>query len=94
MKLTRSSSCAVVAIRQWPGIPVLPTLLTGDSLMLTNMKVGTRLIAGFLFIVLLGSVVAAIGIVNLDRMNERARGMYQEELLGVSYAKEANIDLV
>jgi methyl-accepting chemotaxis protein len=62
--------------------------------MLTNMKVGTRLIAGFLFIVLLGTVVAAIGIVNLDRMNERARGMYQEELLGVSYAKEANIDLV
>ena len=62
--------------------------------MLTNMKVGTRLIAGFLFIVLLGTVVAAIGIVNLDRMNERAKGMYQEELLGVSYAKEANIDLV
>jgi len=62
--------------------------------MLTNMKVGTRLIAGFLFIVLLGSVVAAIGVVNLDRMNERAKRMYQEELLGVSYAKEANIDLV
>ncbi len=62
--------------------------------MLTNMKVGTRLIAGFLFIVLLGTVVATIGIVNLDRINERAKRMYQEELLGVSYAKEANIDLV
>jgi methyl-accepting chemotaxis protein len=62
--------------------------------MLTNMKVGTRLIAGFLFIVFLGTVVATIGIVNLDRINERARKLYQEELLGVSYAKEANIDLV
>jgi methyl-accepting chemotaxis protein len=62
--------------------------------MLTNMKVGTRLIAGFLFIVFLGTVVAAIGIVNLDKMNERARGMYQQELLGLSYVKEANIDLV
>jgi len=62
--------------------------------MLTNMKVGTRLIAGFLFIVLLGTVVAAIGIFNLDKMNERAKGMYQQELLGLSYAKEANIDLV
>jgi methyl-accepting chemotaxis protein len=58
------------------------------------MKVGTRLIAGFLFVVLLGTVVAAIGIVNLDRMNERAKGMYQQELLGLSYVKEANIDLV
>jgi methyl-accepting chemotaxis protein len=62
--------------------------------MLTNMKVGTRLIAGFLFIVFLGTVVAAIGIVNLDKMNERAKGMYQQELLGLSYVKEANIDLV
>jgi methyl-accepting chemotaxis protein len=58
------------------------------------MKVGTRLIFGFLFIVLLGTVVAAIGIVNLDKMNERAKGMYQQELLGLSYVKEANIDLV
>jgi methyl-accepting chemotaxis protein len=38
--------------------------------------------------------VAAIGIVNLDKMNERAKGMYQQELLGLSYVKEANIDLV
>ncbi|MFK3740384.1 methyl-accepting chemotaxis protein [Massilia sp. TN1-12] len=62
--------------------------------MFQQMKVGTRLILGFLAIALLGTIVAAIGIVSMDQMNERAKRLYQNELLGLSYTKEANIDLI
>jgi methyl-accepting chemotaxis protein len=58
------------------------------------MKVGTRLIAGFLILSLLGAIVAAIGIVNMSRINDRTSDLYQKELLGISYVKEANINLI
>jgi methyl-accepting chemotaxis protein len=58
------------------------------------MKVGTRLIAGFLSLAVLGAIVALIGIFNMSRMNDNANDLYQRELLGVSYVKEANINLV
>lgn len=62
--------------------------------MFKNMKVGTRLIAGFLFISILGAVVGGIGIRNMSIINDKASEMYQNELLGVSYVKEANINLI
>jgi methyl-accepting chemotaxis protein len=62
--------------------------------MFQQMKVGTRLVLGFFVLVLLGAIVAGIGIYNMDQMDARAKRMYQNELLGVSYMKEANIDLI
>jgi len=62
--------------------------------MFNRMKVGTRLIAGFLVLTLLGAAVAGVGIFNMSRMNDRADRLYQRELLGISYVKEANINLV
>lgn len=62
--------------------------------MLKNMKVGTRLIAGFLFVSILGAVVGGIGIRNMSVINDKASEMYQKELLGISYVKEANINLI
>ncbi len=62
--------------------------------MFKNMKVGTRLIAAFLLISLLGAIVGGIGIVNMGRINQMADRMYTNELLGLSYIKEANINLV
>jgi len=62
--------------------------------MFNQMKVGTRLIAGFLVLSLLGAIVAAIGIVNMSRINDRTSDLYQKELLGISYVKEANINLI
>jgi methyl-accepting chemotaxis protein len=58
------------------------------------MKVGTRLIAGFLSLAVLGALVALIGIFNMSRMNDSADDLYQKELLGISYVKEANINLI
>ena len=62
--------------------------------MFRNLKVGTRLILCFLAVALLGAVVAGIGIYNMDQMNARAKRLYEQELLGLSYAKEANVNLV
>jgi methyl-accepting chemotaxis protein len=62
--------------------------------MFNQMKVGTRLIAGFLILSVLGAVVAAIGIVNMSRINDQNDRLYEKELLGISYIKEANINLI
>ena len=62
--------------------------------MFNRMKVGTRLIAGFLALTLLGAIVAAIGIFNMSRINEANDRLYDRELLGISYVKEANINLI
>ncbi|KIF82476.1 methyl-accepting chemotaxis protein [Noviherbaspirillum autotrophicum] len=62
--------------------------------MFKNMKVGTRLIAGFLFVSILGAIVGGVGIFNMSKISETAQRLYEMELLGVSYVKEANIDLI
>ena len=62
--------------------------------MFRMMKVGTRLTLGFLTIVVLGIIVTSIAIYNMAQMNERAKRLYHQELLGLSYVKEANIDLI
>ncbi len=61
---------------------------------LHQMKVGTRLLSGFAIIALVGALVAGIGIVNMSKMNAMGERVYERELLGLSYIKEANINLV
>jgi methyl-accepting chemotaxis protein len=58
------------------------------------MKIGTRLIGGFVLVAAISAVVGAIGISNASKINDMADRMYDKELMGVSYIKEANIDLV
>ncbi|WP_151636215.1 methyl-accepting chemotaxis protein [Noviherbaspirillum aerium] len=62
--------------------------------MFKNLKLGTRLLAGFLSIAVLGAIVAAIGIFNMSRINTLAERMYENELEGLSHIKEANINLI
>jgi len=62
--------------------------------MFARLTVGTRLIAGFLVVSIMGALVAGIGIHNMREMNDKAEMLYQKELLGLSHAKEANIDLI
>ncbi|SDE55961.1 methyl-accepting chemotaxis protein [Massilia sp. PDC64] len=62
--------------------------------MFKQMKVATRLTLGFLAVVVLGAIVAGIAIYNMTQMNERAKLMYQKELLGISYVKEADLNQV
>ncbi|VXB18894.1 methyl-accepting chemotaxis protein [Massilia sp. 9I] len=62
--------------------------------MFARFKVGTKIISGFLFLTVLGATVAAVGLFNLAKMNTLAERMYEQELLGLSYIKEANINLI
>ncbi|OGW36155.1 MAG: chemotaxis protein, partial [Nitrospirae bacterium GWC2_56_14] len=59
-----------------------------------NLKVRTRLLTAFLLMSAITATVGLIGIKNMSTMNQLASDMYQKELLGLSYAKEANIDLI
>ncbi|WP_317202210.1 methyl-accepting chemotaxis protein [Janthinobacterium sp.] len=62
--------------------------------MFEQMKVGTRLIAAFICVALLGAVVAGIGIYNMARIDTMAEQMYGNELMGLAHIKDANIALV
>ena len=62
--------------------------------MLSQMKVGTRLIAAFFCVALMGASVAGIGIFNMGKIDAMAGQMYHNELLGLSHIKEANIALI
>lgn len=62
--------------------------------MLGNIKIGVRLIAAFLIVASASGIVGLVGISNAGKLNELADHMYSNEVLGVSYIKEANIDLI
>ncbi len=62
--------------------------------MFSNFKIGVRLIAGFLIVAAIGAVIGAIGLVNAGKINDLSTTMYERELLGLSYVKEANIALI
>lgn len=59
-----------------------------------NLKVGTKLITGFLIVCAITVIVGYIGIRNMGIINEKADRLYDTELLGVSHIKEANINLL
>jgi len=61
---------------------------------LANLKVGTRLIAAFVVVSAISAIVGAIGIVNMRKISNAANQLYANQLLGVSYVKDANIDLI
>ena len=59
-----------------------------------NARMGTRLIVGFGFVALLSVVVGGIGWFNMNQLNDANKTLYQQDLLGLSHTKEANIDLI
>ncbi|QEI08081.1 HAMP domain-containing protein [Pigmentiphaga aceris] len=62
--------------------------------MLSNFKIGTRLVIAFVVVASLSAVVGVVGLMNTREMNDLAAQMYNRELLGVSYIKEANMNVV
>jgi methyl-accepting chemotaxis protein len=62
--------------------------------MFGNLKIGVRLIAGFMLVAAISIVVGAIGISSSGKINDLAVAMYEQDLLGISYIKEANINLI
>lgn len=62
--------------------------------MFKNLKIGVRLIAAFILVAAISALVGLVGINNASQMEEKADDMYNQELLGLSYIKEANINLI
>ena len=62
--------------------------------MLKNMKIGTKLIAAFLIVSIITGIVGFVGVSNMAKLNEAADVLYERELLGLSYIKEANVNLI
>lgn len=62
--------------------------------MFSNLKIGVRLIAGFLLVASISIVVGVIGLRNAGQISELATKMYERELIGLSTIKEANIELI
>ena len=59
-----------------------------------RIRLGAILISAFLVLSAMCAVVGVIGIFNIRAMNEMADLMYARELLGLSYIKEANVNLI
>ncbi len=62
--------------------------------MLKNIKISVKLISSFLMVCLITAAVGFMGLSNMKKLNEAADKLYENELLGVSYIKEANINLI
>src|SRR5437868_8195935 len=62
--------------------------------MLKDMKIGPRLIAAFMVLVLISTAVGIVGLFAANRIDDMANEMYANELLGLSHIKEANISLI
>ena len=62
--------------------------------MFQSLTVRARLMGGFFLVIVLGAIVAGIGIYNMSIMNRQAEQAYRDDLLGLSSVKEANINLI
>jgi methyl-accepting chemotaxis protein len=62
--------------------------------MFKNLRLGARLILAFATLIVMGALVAAFGIHGLSSLNTANQSLYEKELRGISYVKEANINLI
>ena len=62
--------------------------------MFKNFRIGTRLIVSFIAVAAISLVVGVVGLNNSGQINDLATQLYERELLGLSYIKEANLNLV
>ncbi|HWK73818.1 MAG TPA: MCP four helix bundle domain-containing protein, partial [Povalibacter sp.] len=62
--------------------------------MLSNMRIGPRLISAFMLLVVISAIIGVLGLFSAGRIDDKANDMYEKELLGLSYIKEANIQLI
>jgi methyl-accepting chemotaxis protein len=59
-----------------------------------RLKVGVKLIAGFLVVAAIGGVIGIQGILKSSLINDMATVMYQRETIGLRHTAEANIQLI
>jgi methyl-accepting chemotaxis protein len=62
--------------------------------MLNNVKIGPKLIGGFLVVSIITLVIGILGINNMSKINAMLNDLYGKHLVGISHSKEANINLI
>ncbi|WP_084128450.1 methyl-accepting chemotaxis protein [Cellvibrio mixtus] len=63
-------------------------------MILNNIKVKTKLITSFVVVALVSAVVGIFGISNMSKISAATELMFEKEVLGVSYIKDANLNLL
>jgi len=58
-----------------------------------DMKIGTRLIAAFIFGGAITTALGCLGIASLSRIAELSKTSHEAEVVGISYLKQADIDV-
>ena len=58
-----------------------------------NLKIAKKLIFTFLILSLITAFIGYEGISNMNTINSMLKSLYENETLGISYIKEANINL-
>ena len=59
-----------------------------------NLKVGSKLIGGFLVVALIGGIIGVQGILKTSQMSDLATEMYQNEALGIRHTAGVNINVL
>ncbi|MGD0401483.1 MAG: methyl-accepting chemotaxis protein [Syntrophobacteraceae bacterium] len=59
-----------------------------------NLRIEVKFIGAFAIVASIAVIVGFIGIRNMSSINDMADRIYERELLGISYIKQANIDLM
>lgn len=59
-----------------------------------NLRVGSKLIGGFLVVASIGAIIGLQGILKSSQMNTMAATMYDNEILGLAHVAEANVQLL
>lgn len=59
-----------------------------------NLRVEVKFIAAFVLVAAIAGIVGTVGIRNMSIINAMTDVIYEKELLGLSYIKEANINLI
>lgn len=62
--------------------------------MLNNLKISVKLIGAFLIVSMITGFIGLIGVSSMSKLNDAADTMYEQDLLGLSYIKEANLNLI
>ena len=57
--------------------------------MFENLKLGTKLVASFVIVAVIGLIIGTISLLNMKSLNSYIEKIYYKDLIGLSYIKEA-----
>lgn len=60
----------------------------------TNLKIGFKLTLSFILLSMITAMVGYVGISNMAKLNDMLDYIFEKEMMGISYIKEANVDLI